>query len=214
MKKNLKLNSSEIDNNTEKRYIINISLKTRALLIGAFILIAYGSAISLAVESLVIALIIESISGLTVVAAAILYLPILKPHNKIITYGYTFIKCIEGMLIIIGAFFFLPLIMNGTTSEIWVNDSRDLVYLIIEYLFGFRFLLLAILFYQSKLIPRFISIWGLIGSVSLIISALINLIVGNTFVPFYISHLPVITNEIFLAIWLMIKGFDKEHILT
>ncbi len=209
-----KMTPPDLETTETKKNRIDISLKVRAILIGAFILIAYGTAISLIIESLVVIIIIEIIGGLTVLGAAVLYLPILTPHNKRITFAYTVIKCIEGILIIIAAVLLLSLIFDTSASDVGINDSRDFLYSINEYLFGIRFLLLAILFYQSKLIPRFIAIWGLIGSALLILSAVINLIVGSTFVPLYISHLPVITNEIFLAIWLMVKGFKNEYILA
>ena len=61
------------------------------------------------------------------------------------------------------------------------------------------------LLYQSKLIPRFISVWGLIA-VAMVPLQYFNL--GLILV------LPMISNEIFLAIWLIVKGFNSSAIAS
>ncbi|MDW7776000.1 MAG: DUF4386 family protein [Methanosarcinales archaeon] len=68
--------------------------------------------------------------------------------------------------------------------------------------------------YQSKLVPRFISVWGIIGSTMIIVVTLIHMIAGSTVIPFIFSHLPVISNELFLAVWLIVKGFNPSAIAS
>ena len=60
--------------------------------------------------------------------------------------------------------------------------------------------------YQSKLLPRFISVWGLIGAALILILNLLSafLEIGNIALIF---ALPMISNEVFLGIWLIVKGF-------
>lgn len=59
------------------------------------------------------------------------------------------------------------------------------------------------------MIPRFISVWGFLATIILLIITIIKLFgidsnMLNTLI------LPMILNEIFLAFWLIIKGFDFE----
>ena len=184
--------------------IAGISERKTAIIAGALILIAYSVLASFILESLIIILLLELISGAAVIGLAVLIFPILKPHNKNLTLVYTVIKIIEGVLIIVATILLL-------SSRL---EVRDWIFVISAYIFGIRFLMLSYLLYQSKLVPRFIAVWGLIASIVLIVASLINMIAGNTVIPFIFSHLPVILNELFLAIWLIVKGFNSEAIAS
>jgi hypothetical protein len=74
--------------------------------------------------------------------------------------------------------------------------------------FSLAALLLFYLLYQTKLVPRFISIWGLI-SVALVFAWNVIELIGISISFGMILAIPMILNEIFLAIWLIIKGFDQ-----
>jgi hypothetical protein len=63
--------------------------------------------------------------------------------------------------------------------------------------------------YQSRLLPRFIPVWGLIA---------VTMVLGmNIFIQFQplgmavnmVLALPMILNEIFMGLWLIVKGFNK-----
>ena len=190
------------------------SQRKTAIIVGVLILIAYGTVGSLILESLIIVMILELISGAAVVGAAVLMFPILKPHNKNLTFGYTAIMIIEGVLIIVASIILLPLIIKAETSSTLLLESRDWIYVIIGYLFGIRFLLISYLLYQSKLVPRFISVWGFVASIMMITATLINMMADSTIIPFIFSHLPLISNEIFLAIWFIVKGFNEDAIMS
>ena len=61
-----------------------------------------------------------------------------------------------------------------------------------------------VVFYKAKFLPRFISVWGLIGTLLLFI--------GNMFSMFGITINEAIygsvlgLNEVFLGVWLLFKG--------
>jgi len=85
---------------------------------------------------------------------------------------------------------------------------------------SFAFILGALMyyyiFYQSKLIPRWLSIWGLIG-VPLWIAGELLLMFGLTD-PFstttILLDLPIAVNEVVLAVWLIAKGFNPSAIAS
>lgn len=60
-------------------------------------------------------------------------------------------------------------------------------------------------FYQSKLIPRWLSVWGLIGAILYLTVPILNLF-GFAF---EILMLPLALQEMVLAVWLIVKGFDS-----
>ncbi len=171
-----------------------------ARVIGILIIVAYGVIGAFILETGSLLITLEVISGLAVLGAAVLLYPILKPHSKNLTNGYTIIKFFEGTLIIIGA---LALLLSNTHADgfrEWLSGAN-------VYLFGTRFSILAIIFYKSRLVPRFLSVWGLIASIMIMGSFFISAVSGIT-VSSAISHLPVISNELLLAFWLIFRGFN------
>ena len=62
------------------------------------------------------------------------------------------------------------------------------------------------LLYRSKLVPRWLSVWGLVGVVMVV---LMNVLGMDLTVGWFFA-MPIILNELFLAGWLLIRGFDKK----
>jgi hypothetical protein len=182
------------------------SNRKTAIIVGALIIIAYSVLGSFILESSIITMLLDVISGAASIGVAVLMFPILKPHNKNLTIGYAVVKIIEGVVIIVAAILLFSLIINPETYY-WIHGIH-------VYIFGSAFLMLSYLLYQSKLVPRFISVWGIIGSTVIIVATLINMMAGSTVIPFIFSHLPVILNELFLAVWLIVKGFNPSAIAS
>lgn len=61
--------------------------------------------------------------------------------------------------------------------------------------------------YRSKLIPRFISVWGWIAAFFVIVTALMDMFGINPGV-FEFLGLFMLLNELFLGVWLLVKGFS------
>lgn len=70
---------------------------------------------------------------------------------------------------------------------------------------------LYISFYRTQLIPQWLSIWGLIGVIPYMAYALLHLFQKDNGVGFYLQML-LATQEIVMAFWLIIKGFNKTAI--
>jgi hypothetical protein len=70
---------------------------------------------------------------------------------------------------------------------------------------------LYISFYRTQLIPRWLSVWGLIGVVPYMAYALLHLFGMDKGVGFYLQML-LAPQEIVMALWLIIKGFDHAAI--
>lgn len=68
--------------------------------------------------------------------------------------------------------------------------------------------------YNSQLVPRIISLWGLVGSIMLLIANLLILFGFtdlNSAIDNFLS-LPIGSNEMVLAVWLIAKGFNLSAI--
>jgi len=68
------------------------------------------------------------------------------------------------------------------------------------------------LLYRSSLVPRFISVWGLIAVVLLIAANLAAPDPSGDFQPAMLLFLPMVLNELFLAVWLIAKGFNSPAV--
>jgi hypothetical protein len=179
----------------------NISDKTRSVLVGILILVAYGVLASSLTQSKIIVMLADMISGLAVIGIAVLMFPLFKQLNKFLSLGYLILKYAEGILMIIAGLLFLNTSLQYMRDTIY-NGFHVYIFIISGFMFYY-------LLYKSELVPRFISIWGATGIFALLVSTLLTLVNINYPMIDYLLAL-IITNEVFLAIWLMIKGFNKS----
>jgi hypothetical protein len=71
-------------------------------------------------------------------------------------------------------------------------------------------LLYYIIFYQSRLVPRWLSVWGILGAALTLTSAALALF--GLLIPlspvFILFNLIILVQEMVLAVWLIFKGFN------
>jgi len=97
----------------------------------------------------------------------------------------------------------------GATIEGW-NEWGWVFYVLI---FGFGALIFYFALYQSKLLPRWISIWGLIAIVMMMTSALLAMFaVELPDAIFGLLVIPIGVQEMVMALWLIIKGFNPSAV--
>jgi len=80
--------------------------------------------------------------------------------------------------------------------------------------FSIGSLMFYYLLYKSKLLPRWLSGWGLIGATLFLASAFLPLF---SYVPsstLVFLHLPGAVNQMVLAVWLIVKGFNPSVIAS
>jgi hypothetical protein len=68
---------------------------------------------------------------------------------------------------------------------------------------------LYISFYRTRLIPRWLVIWGLIGVVPYLANALLHFFHVETGIGTYLE-MPLAIQEMVMALWLIIKGFNPS----
>ena len=181
------------------------SHRKTAIIVGVLILVAFSLLGGDNPEAKALGMFLEVISGLAVIAIAVLMYPLFKPYNKTVSLWYLVFRGIEGGLMIIAGILFLshsPLLL----------EIRDGIYVSHGYIFAVAALLFYYLLYQSNLVPRWISVWGVIAAILLI---LVNLLEVMGIIPaLMILYLPIILNELVRARWLMVKGFNPSAIAS
>jgi hypothetical protein len=75
--------------------------------------------------------------------------------------------------------------------------------------FSLAALLLYYFLYRSRLVPRFIPVWGFIGVAALLTWNMLEAF-GMSISAGMVFALPMILNEILLGIWLIVKGFNAD----
>ena len=181
------------------------SHRKTAIIVGVLILVAYSLLGSNNPEAKVLGMFLEVISGLAVITIAILMFPLFKPYNKTVSLWYLVFRGVEGGLMIIAGILFLshsPLLLG----------IRDGIYAVHGYIFGVAALIFYYLLYQSNLVPHWLSVWGFIAAILLILANLLE--ATGLASELMILYLPIILNELVLAIWLMVKGFNPSAIVS
>jgi len=146
-----------------------------------------------------IGLFTEIISGAAVIGIALLIYPLFETHQ--LRVPYFLLKLIECLLMFAAGVCIL-------LSDI---NTYDRLYEIHVYAFSTSAFLFYILLHKTKLIPKFISTWGMVAAV-LVLLANIYTQLGFELpmIGVIVGYAPIILNEAFLATWLIAKGFNAK----
>jgi hypothetical protein len=172
---------------------------------------------------IVIGMLLEFFAACAIVLIPIMLFPIFKQHNESLSVGYVGFRLLEGILFIFAVIKSLSLISlsqefisAGAPDASYFqtlgnliqaqNHWSTLIYIIV---FTLGALMFYTLLYKSKLLPRFISGWGLVAVSLLLAGALLGLfgIIHTSRIMIFFGP-PIALNEMTLSIWLFAKGFN------
>ena len=178
----------------------------------------------------IIGMLFYLINCAAVVVIPIMLFPIFKKHNEALALGYVGARIIESVTLIVGLISLLSLLTLSQeyvqaaapdasyfqtlgTSLLAVSDWSHVLGAMIVFSLGA--LILNYLLYRSKLIPRFISVWGLIGATLLLAAGLLGMfgLSPSSTISIFLT-LPIGLNEMVLAVWLIGKGFNSSAIAS
>ena len=172
---------------------------------------------------------LQLVCAVAVVGIAVLLYPILKKHNEPIALSYVGFRVIESAIIFVSAISILLLIpLSQAYLEAEVPDASAFqasgtlavsghywAFQMVIIVCGVAGFLLCYLLYQTRLIPRFMSVIGIIGYPLSVIAPLLDMfgIIATLEGPGFILYVPGIIFEIILLpIWLIFKGFNSTAI--
>ena len=189
----------------------------------------YLIAISENEARVIIGVFLELINGIAVLGIGVLMFPILKQHDEHTALGYLGFRIIEAVfccVIVISPLSLITLSQEyvkagaldasyyQAAGALSIAERASVAGLLIPVFLGLGALLFYRALYQFKLLPRFISIWGLVGA-ALILALNVLLTFGVEVGSIgMVLALPIISNEIFLGIWLIAKGFNPSAIAS
>ena len=171
------------------------------------------------------------IGGACAAGIAISLYPVLKKFNAGLALGAVGFRISEGVLSFVAVCAYLLMItlsqqfvQAGAPDSSYFQTLGILIYAGNRWVsnvasllaFSIGCLLYYIVLYRTKLVPRWITVWGLVASILAMLSTVLVLV--GLIAPFgteqVVLALPMLPQELVLAVWLIVKGFNPSAIAS
>jgi len=186
-----------------------------------FLSTVYANSTTIVIGAILIALVHTFVN----IGLPVIMLPILQPFNKNCAHGYLSLGIASTTVAVIGAIFLLLLIPlageyakagSAATSSfeamgIVLEMGGAYAYQIAMAIWGLGGLLFVSVLYTSRLVPRLLSVWGMVGYLVFISGTVLELFGYPVGV---LLSLPGGLFELALSVWLIAKGFNSSAIAS
>jgi hypothetical protein len=177
-------------------------------------------------NQMIIGALLVLIDAIAVAGIGIVIFPILKKYNEASALGYAGARIVEGVLFMINAITILTLLTLSqefakagaldafyyqTLGTVLLSAGNWFYLLGLGLVFALSALILNSVLYKSKLVPRWLSGWGLIGAALVFANYLLESFGIN---PVEILFLPIAVQEMVFAVWLIVKGFNQSALAS
>ena len=172
-------------------------------------------------------ILIEFVGYLGLIFIPILLYPFLKIYNQVLAWGYISLRLFEVVLLTFAQIAKLSLIglsqnylsSNGGDASYFQNmgdsvqsvlywvDSGGLIYITV---FVIGALILYYELYKTRLVPRWLSIWGLLSALALLIASLMFTLGIFAAELAVLLMIPLALQEQVMAVWMISKGFNAS----
>ncbi|OXM82861.1 DUF4386 domain-containing protein [Paenibacillus rigui] len=176
-------------------------------------------------NQVILGALMELILVVSAVGTSITMFPFLRKYNETLALGHVCFRFLEAVIITVGIISVLSLLTlsrDFTTatapdaasfraSGTLLKAVHDWTFMLgPNFMLGINTILYSYIFYRTKLVPRFISSLGITGATLVFIAALLEMfgVIPQLSVWGAMLSLPVAANEMILAVWLIIKGFN------
>lgn len=194
----------------------------------------YPLNVSASETSWIIATLLTLLMGLSLAMIPVLLYPIFRKHNEVLAFGAVLFRGVLEQVLetLLAISMFLLLAVSeiyGKTGAAdpsnfhtlgsmliaagnWIQNINGIVFVV-------GTLMVFALFYQTRLIPRWLSGWGLIGAVLYFIAKIVSI-----FSPLHVEPnigegiglllVPTAIQEMVFAVWMIVKGFNPPATAT
>ncbi|WP_335575842.1 DUF4386 domain-containing protein [Neobacillus vireti] len=180
-------------------------------------------------NQVILGALMELILVVSAVGTSTTMFPILRKYNETIALWHICFRFLEAIIITVGIISVLSLLTLSqefatiATSNIASFEASGTVLKAIHdwtfllgpnFMLGINTMMYSYIFYKSRLVPRFIPILGMTGSTLIFIAALLEMFGVITQISIWgaILSLPIFANEMVLAVWLIVKGFNASSL--
>ena len=154
------------------------------------------------------------LAGFALAMIPIVFWPIGKRYNETLAMGYVVFRgALESIFYVVGALGWLVLIALSKEADAgqianFVRTTETVIWDQGAITFVLGALMFYVLLYQYRLVPRWLSTWGLVGATLGIVPPL-----GGMFgLSLGILVAPLAVQEMVMAVWLIAKGFNPSTI--
>ena len=187
----------------------------------------YLTAVSANENQVILGALLEIIATAAIVGIPIAMFPILKKHNEGLALGYVGTRIFEGLTIFLNTIILLSILSLSQefvntvtpdasyfqTSGALLLAAREWISILVDFSFPIGAVIFSYLLYQTKLTPRWLAVLGLIGGALWLTTAPLRMFGFNP-EPMDFLALPIAAQEMILAVWLIIKGFNSSEITS
>ena len=169
------------------------------------------------------------VMGFALALVPVLLYPIFKKQNEILALGYVVfrggLETVTDMLVAV-AFLLLPIAGRGFAQAGAAQASgyaamgdvlQGVTHLpVTGFAFSLGALMIYTLLYRSKLVPRWISVWGFIA-IALQLATLVLITFGlqnDSSIENSLMNAPIFFQEMVMAVWLIARGFNPTALKT
>jgi hypothetical protein len=189
-------------------YLIKISANENKIIIGALFVLVMGFVLAM---------------------VPVIMFPIFKKHNEALAIGYVVfrgaLETITSIITAISWLLLLPLsqeyVKTVSPDTSYFQTFGTLLQRVAQlpmpvFVFGLGALIFYYLLYQSKLIPRWLSVWGIIAIILHLITGVLILfgLQSGFSTSNLIMNFPIFLQEMVMAVWLIVKGFNPSAIAS
>jgi hypothetical protein len=189
------------------------------------------TAISTKEGQMIIATLLKFIMGVACAGIGLALYPILKKYNEGLAIGSVGFRIIEGVVDIVGALSLVALLALSQefvkagapessyfqTADVLINTGAGwLTNVAMLLTWSIGALMYYSVFYQFRLVPRWLSVWGLVGITLVIIGSLLVMfhLIPSAGTIQVILNLPIFPQEMVLAVWLIAKGVNSSAVAS
>jgi hypothetical protein len=179
-------------------------------------------------NQVIVGALLELIAAFASAGIAVSMYPVLKKWNAGPTLGSVVFRTLEAVMYMAAVVSLLSLLTlsqqltsAGATDRASLQTIGDLLVSVRQHatLLGvFAFSLGAFLYYfvffQSRLVPRWLSGWGIAAIILMMAACMLALFNDSPVTGYTFLALPIALQEMVLAVWLIVKGFSPSAIAS
>ena len=174
---------------------------------------------------MIVGALLELINGVAYLGIAVLVFPVLGQRFPSMALWYVGFRVIEFVMQTLSDLSPLTLLtlsedflgtggMEGASFQAvgtLLQAQRYWAFQMVSITLALGALSLYTMLYRSKLIPRFISVWGLVGATTVLTTTMLDIFALSVGPALgLVLGLPMLANELFLGVWLIVKGFNPS----
>ena len=183
----------------------------------------YLARISADQSRVILSVIFQFLAAATSAGIAMSLYPVLRKHREGLALGAVGFRMIEGVFYLVAALGLLTLVSLNQeyvkvgaalasqfqiigTMIMAVRKWAGFVLAVVAFCLGAS--MYYYVFFQTRLVPRWLSGWGLIGVATLLIMVVLVMFGREPSGTILVLAIPIAVQEMVLAVWLIVKGFN------